>query len=328
MLKKFVSMTTAALMMATGISVIGAGAAHAGICNGAELLDSSSTIKGVTFTKGSRLANSYDFNGNSMTGSVRLTAAQASGSGTTSITASGGATATWLYVSPAINSWGNSDISTTDNHQNVTFANGRIFEIKISGSGCTDYYRINIIVTGSSSGNSASTSTSSGAAILGSATVSQQRQRVAAISASKTALSEAFGNGKAGSLAAFAAAGLNVSSETALERVNAKLLLLPIEKRSKIEEIEKIVDLENFVDRISNSESRPTITTTQLVSRGFIGADNRLKVSLTNALLNRDSFSLNSVEKIKAAIVEETARIQERAKRTAEIKARIATRNK
>jgi len=303
-----------------------AGGSSSGAICSADSLSSSSTIKGVTFNKGTRQANSTDFNGNgsSFMGSITLTSAEASGTGITSIAAGGGATVTWLYVSPSINSWSNSDINTTANLQGITLLNGRLFEIKVSGTGCSDYYRIRITVP--SSGSGSAPSTSSGAAILGSATIAQQRQMFAAISASKSSLSEAFGTGKASTLAAFSSAGLTVSSEAALARINSKILLLPIEKRSKIEEIEKIVEVENFVDRISNNETRPSITPGQLVSKGYIALDNPLKISITNALLSREAASLDTVEKIKDAIVAETARLQERVKRTAEIKAKIAAR--
>lgn len=328
MLKKFMSMVTAVLMMATGFSVIGAGAAHAGICNGAELLQSSSTIKGVTFTKGTRLANSTDFNGNSMmTGSVTLTADQASGTGITAITASAGATATWLYVSPSISSWGNSDISTTDNHQNVTIVTGRIFEIKISGSGCTDYYRLNITVTGSSSSNSSSGSVNTSATGFAQSLATQYLQLVR-VQTARTTLLTGLSATKPGTLAQYAEAEMDVKSEAALARVNAKVLALPVAQRTNVDEIAKIVKLENFVDAVSTSEIHSATIAAQLVSNGFISADNRLKLSLTNALRSRPASTIDSVEEIKAAIVEETARLQERVKRTAEIKAKIAARNK
>lgn len=312
--------------MASGFSIIGTSSAQAAICSGAELLQSSSTIKGVTFTKGTRLANSYDFNGNSlMTGSVTLTAAEASGTGTTAITSSAGGTATWLYVSPAITSWGNNDISTTDNHQNVTFVNGRIFEIKISGSGCTDYYRINIRVTSSSSSSSSAGASNTSAAGFAESMATQHKQEVR-VQAARTTLFTTLAATKPGTLAQYADAELNVNSEAALARVNAKALVLPAAQRSNTAEIAKIVKLENFVDAVSNPDVHPASISVQLVSNGFISADNRFKYSLANALRSRSASSVDSAEEIRAVIVQETARLQERVKRTAEIRAQIQSR--
>jgi hypothetical protein len=326
MFKKLVSMITAVFLMTTGFSVIGTSSAQAAICNAGELLQSSSTIKGVTFTKGTRLANSYDFNGGGSTsmGSVTLTAAEASGTGITSITATAGGTATWLYVSPSINSWGNNDISTTDNHQNVTLINRRIFEIKISGSGCTDYYRLNIIVTGTSS-SSSSGSTNTSAAGFAESLATQHKQLIR-VQAARTTLFTALSATKPGTLIQYSDAELTIKSEAALSRVNARVLTLPTAQRSNSDEIAKIVKLENFVDSVSNSDIHPASISVQLVSNGFITADNRFKYSLANALRSRPASSVDSVEEIKAAIVQETARLQERMNRTAEIRAKIQSR--
>ena len=325
MFKKLVSTITAVFLMTTGFSIIGTSSAQAAICNAGELLQSTSTIKGVTFTKGTRLANSYDFNGNSaMMGSVTLTAAEASGTGITSITAAAGGTATWLYVSPSINSWGNSDISTTDNHQNVTLINRRIFEIKISGSGCTDYYRLNIIVTGASS-SSSSGSTNTSAAGFAESLATQHKQLIR-VQAARATLFTALSATKPGTLSQYSDAELTIKSEAALSRVNARVLALPAAQRSNSDEIAKIVKLENFVDEVSNSDVHSASISAQLVRNGFISPDNRLKLSLTNALRSRPVSTIDSVEEIKAAIAEETARLQERAKRTAEIKAKIQSR--
>lgn len=325
MFKKLVSTITAVFLMTTGFSIIGTSSAQAAICNAGELLQSTSTIKGVTFTKGTRLANSYDFNGNTaMMGSVTLTAAEASGTGITSITAAAGGTATWLYVSPSINSWGNSDISTTDNHQNVTLINRRIFEIKISGSGCTDYYRLNIIVTGASS-SSSSGSTNTSAAGFAESLATQHKQLIR-VQAARATLFTALSATKPGTLSQYSDAELTIKSEAALSRVNARVLALPAAQRSNSDEIAKIVKLENFVDEVSNSDVHSASISAQLVRNGFISPDNRLKLSLTNALRSRPVSTIDSVEEIKAAIAEETARLQERAKRTAEIKAKIQSR--
>jgi hypothetical protein len=131
---------------------------------------------------------------------------------------------------------------------------------------------------------------------------------------------------KPGTLADYANAELEVKSEAALARVNAKVLALPVAQRSNTDEIAKIIKLENFVDSISTSEVHSGTIALQLVRNGFISADNRFKLSLANALRTRPASSVDSVEEIKLAIVQETARLQERVKRTAEIRAKIAAR--
>ena len=315
-------MSTAIFMLATGFSVIGTSAAHAGICNGAELLQSSSTIKGVTFTKGTRLANSYDFNGNSLfTGSVSLTADQASGTGTTSITATAGATATWLYVSPSISSWGNSDISTTDNHQNVTFINGRIFEIKISGSGCTDYYRLNIRVTGSSSSSSSSSSAQNTAA-------TDAATAAVAIAKATLVLTTQFSNNKPASLEQFSEAGYGVRNQNVAAKASAAILKLPAKDRDNAQKLNEIISLENFIDRVAGIETRSTVRSTELVSRGLLPVESTYKHSVVQGLASYPNGSLDSLEKIAAAVKEQIEKAEAPKRRTAEIRARIAARNK
>jgi hypothetical protein len=261
-----------------------------------------------------------------MTGSVTLTSSQASGTGTTSMTVSAGATATWLYVSPSVSSWGNDDISTTDDHQNVTLLNGRIIEIKISGSGCVDYYRINIRVTGSSSSSSSSSANTSAAGFAQS--LSTQHNQQVRVQAARTTLLTGLSVAKPGTLSQYADAELHIKSETALARVNAKVLALPVAQRTNSDEIAKIIKLENFVDEVSSSDVHSASISAQLVRNGFISADNRLKVSLANALRSRPASTIDSVEELKAAIVEETVRLQERVNRTAEIKSKIAARKR
>lgn len=305
------------------------------ICS-SELLSSSSTIKGVTFTSGTRQVTSTDFNssGSSNMGFITLTEAEASGNGVTSIVATGGATATWLHVGPSVQSWGNDDISTTANLAGVTLVTGELFEIKISGSGCTDYYRISITVTAEStepalseeeiaaiaaaeSAQQAATATAQAAAIL-----------ATAIAKAKVALSTQFSTNKASTLEQFLDAGYGVRNSDVAAKVSAAILKLPTADRENTQKIMEIISLENFIDRVSVLGTRSTVKSSDLISRGLLPADSVKKHSAVQGLASYPDGSLDSLEKIQAAIKEQIAKAQAPRLRTAEIRARIAARNK
>lgn len=168
--------------------------------------------------------------------------------------------------------------------------------------------------------------TSYGAAILGPDAVAEQRQRAATIATSRVSLSSGFALGKSGTLETFRAADISVSSVEALARINASILQLPIEKRSKIEEILKIVSIENFVDQVSKPASRINVTATTLVSKGLLPADSPYKYSVVQGLAMYPEGSLNTMAKIEAAIKAEVDKAGARKAKTEAIKAKIAAR--
>ena len=305
------------------------------ICS-SELLSSSSTIKGVAFTSGTRQVTSTDFNssGSSYMGSITLTEAEASGNGATSIVATGSATATWLHVGPSVQSWGDDDISTTANLAGVTLANGELFEIKISGSSCTDYYRISITVTAAST---EPTLSEEEIAAIASAEIAQQAATAAAkaaaisttaIAKAKVALSTLFSTNKSSTLEQFLDAGYGVRNSEVAAKVSAAILKLPAPDRENTQRINEIINLENFIDRVSVLGTRSTVKSSDLVSRGLLPADSVKKHSAVQGLASYPDGSLNSLEKIEAAIKEQIAKAQAPRLRTAEIRARIAARNK
>lgn len=298
------------------------------ICT-SEQLSSSSTIKGVAFDAGTRQASSTDFNssGSSNMGSITLTEAQASGNGVTSIVATGGATATWLHVGPSINSWGNDDISTTANLAGVTIANGELFEIKISGSGCADYYRISITVESEDSGptlteeeiaaNAAAQTEAQAAAVL-----------ATALATAKVVLTTQFSSNKPVTLQQFLDANYGVRNSTVAANVSAAILKLPVADRDNSQKINEIVSFENFIDRVAVLGTRSTVRSTELVSRGLLPAESAYKHSVMRGLASYPDGSLNSLEKIATAVKEQIAKAEAPKRRLAEIKAQITARKK
>jgi hypothetical protein len=295
----------------------------------ANYLSSSSTIKGVTFNSGTKQATSTDFNGSgsSNMGSITLTADQASGNGVTSIVATSGATATWLHVGPSINSWGNDDISTTANLAGVTLSYGELFEIKISGSGCADYYRISITVESEDSGptlteeeiaaNAAAQTEAQAAAVL-----------ATALATAKVVLTTQFSSNKPVTLQQFLDANYGVRNSTVAANVSAAILKLPVADRDNSQKIHEIVSLENFIDRVAVLGTRSTVKSAELVSRGLLSANSAYKHSVIQGLTSYPDGSLNSLEKIEAAIKEQIFKAEAPKRRLAEIKAKMAARKR
>jgi hypothetical protein len=300
MFKKFISMTTAVLLMASGVSLLGTNVAQAAICSGAELLESSSTIKGVTFTKGTRLASSTDFNGGGSTsmGSITLTAAQASGTGTTSITASGGATATWLYVAPSIRSWGNADISTTDDHQNVTFEDRLVFEIKITGTGCVDYYRLQIRVTRSTP--TAAEIAAAAAQAAEAASNAGRMIREGKLIEAKKSLSTQLKGGVAGTKEEFIAAKINVTTDASLARLNAEVLKLAVADRSDFDKIKALAAAIEFDETFFNESARPN--TSMYAAQGVAVSERTL------AAINAKILELPAEKRLDVVAIQEIAK--------------------
>jgi hypothetical protein len=295
----------------------------------ADFLSSSSTIKGVAFSSGTKQATSTDFNGSgsSNMGSITLTADQASGNGVTSIVATGGATATWLHVGPSISSWGNNDISTTADLVGVTLVNGQLFEIKISGSGCTDYYRISITVPSSSNQNSQQ-SAQQAAAAAATAAAETAALLAAAIAKAKVVLTTQFSANKPATVDQFLDAGYGVRNNNVAAKVSAAILKLPVADRENAQKVNEIINLENFIDRVAVTDTRSTVKSTELISRGLLPVDSTKKHSVVQGLASYPDGSLNSMEKIEAAIKEQIFKAEAPKRRTAEIRAKIAARKK
>jgi hypothetical protein len=158
------------------------------------------------------------------------------------------------------------------------------------------------------------------------AAAAAEAARQAAIASAKIALEGVLKGDKPGTLAQFKDANYAISSEDVLTRVNAALLKMSASDRVKVSEILKVIKVESFIVQISTTTTQKSVTTQQLISVGLIAANNPNKVRLTAALKDRTASTLDSMEKIAAAIAEETAFIKARAARLAALKVKVSSR--
>jgi hypothetical protein len=106
------------------------------------------------------------------------------------------------------------------------------------------------------------------------------------------------------------------------------VLELPAAQRLDIKAITEIAQAESFIDRVANTETRASVSASLLISKGLVPADTPYKHSLVQGLGSYPEGSLNTMAKIEAAIKAEIAKAGARKAQTAEIRARIAARNK
>jgi hypothetical protein len=97
----------------------------------------------------------------------------------------------------------------------------------------------------------------------------------------------------------YGVAGVTVRT---LPAVNAQVLLLPAVQRTDIVAIQKIAEVENFVDQIANPLTRSSAKASVFVSRGLLTADNPYKESVIAGLKSFDEYSLNTLAKVTSVI--------------------------
>ncbi len=97
----------------------------------------------------------------------------------------------------------------------------------------------------------------------------------------------------------YGVAGVTVRT---LPAVNAQVLLLPAVQRTDVVAIQKIAEVENFVDQIANPLTRASATASVFVSRGLLAADNPYKDSVIAGLKSFDEYSLNTLAKVTSVI--------------------------
>ena len=97
----------------------------------------------------------------------------------------------------------------------------------------------------------------------------------------------------------YGVAGVTVRT---LPAVNAQVLLLPAVQRTDVVAIQKIAEVENFVDQIANPVTRASATASTFVSRGLLAADNPYKESVIAGLKSFDEYSLNTLAKVISVI--------------------------
>jgi hypothetical protein len=399
MIKKFISMATATLVIVTGFSFTATATASA--TSNDATLSATSTVKGVSVvslgTPGTNPANV------GARGSVHIstaTAADTSNSGsfiTRFVLSDSGAS----IVYTAKNAQGQS--LSTINFYNGTSAisNGDFFVIftKASDNSTYKFYVIDVQVsangaTPSSSTPAPSTPTLTAAEIAANAAAAAKAAaeaaaavRAAEVSAAQTKLATVLKGDKAGTIDEYKAANISISTAASLARinaevlklsandrsdiakikaiadkiefdesffnatarptlttyakyevvgitertlptVNAKVLELPAAKRIDAAAIKEIVKVESFVDLVANTTTRESVTSTRLIEKGLLPADTPYKHSVRSGLASYPEGSLNSMAKIEAAIKAELEKAGARKAKTAEIRARIAARNK
>ena len=291
-------------------------------CN-ADLLSPSSTIKGVPITIGqSRSSAQFSafYTPGPLRSSVNLTEAQATGSGTTSITTTDGSAVFWLYLAPGINSFSHQTISGNSNQSAQSVVSGRDFIIRVVPQTCAEQYYWVSITVGSGSSSPTAPTAQQLAAI--------QAAIQAAIVKAKTTLHGTLQGDKPGTLDQYRAADYKVNNDKVVEKVNAAVLKLPLADREKAEKIAAIIKVENFVDLVSTPATQKRVSSKALVELGLVAADNPNKTTIANALKKADAATLDSIEKIQEAIKAELAAVKERKDLLAQIKAKIAARKK
>ena len=117
-------------------------------------------------------------------------------------------------------------------------------------------------------------------------------------------------------------------TERILPTINTKVLELPAALRVDAKAIQDLVNIERFVDQVANTVTRGGVTSAALIERGLLPADSPYKHSVRSGLGSYPEGSLNTMAKIEAAIKEQIYKAEAPKRRLAEIKAKIAARNK
>lgn len=150
-----------------------------------------------------------------------------------------------------------------------------------------------------------------------------QAAAAAAIATAKTKLVDTLKAGKPLTASDLSAADISVASLKAAERVNTKILTLPVEKRTDLAAIAVLVRTENFVDRVSNKSTQILISARDLVTENLVTVDYKNKRAVLSDILKQDASSLDSIEKVETAVKAAVAKVKARKDRTAAIIAKI-----
>jgi hypothetical protein len=150
----------------------------------------------------------------------------------------------------------------------------------------------------------------------------------AAIAKAKAALSTHFASNKPATLEQFLDADFKIRNSNVAAKVSAAMLKLPAADRDNLQKVNEIIKLEDFLDRVSVLDTRSTVRASELVSRGLLPATSTYKHSVVRGLASYPNGSLDSLEKIEAAIKEQIFMAEAPKRRLAEIQAKIAARKR
>ena len=402
MIKKFVSMGTAVLLMATGISFMAAPAANAA----PPTITSLSYLDGIqrTITGFSPSTTTYAVTANNS--AVMITTAQTSG-GATAVHTCNGRVMTFQQEMCSLNSGANTwtivvTLSGESTTYTITFnyappappanptvsgitSNGATVDATIivaaaaaaapnpvdldlrllPGTGSTDasaalqtiqlsrsattvaltglssstnyrfvmVNRANNFTIGGQGGVVSFTTLASGSSAPSSSEAAQAAAAAAAalaaaIAKAKAALSTQFASNKPATLEQFLDADFKIRNSNVAAKVSAAMLKLPTADRDNLQKVNEIIKLEDFLDRVSVLDTRSTVRAGELVSRGLLPATSTYKHSVVRGLTSYPNGSLDSLEKIEAAIKEQIFKAEAPKRRLAEIKAKIEARKK
>lgn len=205
----------------------------------------------------------------------------------------------------------------------LTVANSAVagsYYLKVTPSGATASAVATITVdSAQQQNNNSSSSSSSDAAAIAAAAA----QRAAAVVAAKSTIVDTLKAGKPVTAADLSAADIAIASAKAADRVNAKILALPAEKRADLATLQTLVRTENFVDKVSTAATQIRVTSRDLVIEQLIPADYKHKASVIRAILAQNAASLDSIEKVEAVVKAAVSAIQARKDRIAAIIAKI-----
>jgi hypothetical protein len=324
MLKKLISMATATLLFATGLSVVAAAPASAshecpctltvGAITGTAAAGTASTVTvTVSNTTTTPFVDNFqprwsDAAGNiaGITAPTGITLPQSlaltQNTGTLTITIGSSAVAGTYYIRVS--------------QYAMNFGNAYPVVVRA------------LVVTSGAPALTAEQIAAAAAEAARVAAAAAEVERLAAIAAAKVELHALLKDGKPGTLAQYQGADYFPANEKTLARVNAGVLSSPITDRDNADKIKAIIKTENFIEQVSTESTQKSIKSLQLVEQKMIPATSRNKASVTNAVKNAPASTLSSLSNIQAVVDAEVASIKARKDRTAAIKAKIAAGNK
>jgi hypothetical protein len=311
MLKKFISMTTAVLLMASGISFVGATAANAST--------TTVTLSTITF-RGAINPSTNVFD--SLPGADRSTiGASFIGGGeqwqTATLTwspsisnnrfASGTVYTATFYLSPR-NGWNINGLSTSF----FTVAGATSVLVSYDAGSPREWAFVTVVFPAAGSGSSSSSSSSSSqqsseqtqaAAAAAAAAAFGAGQKLTKTVSAQQNLSSAFLGSKPGSIEDFRSANINVTTTASLIRINAEILKLSAIDRTDFAKIKALAEKIEFDESFFNASSRPTAAT--YAAYGVPGVTERVV-----AKVNEKVLALPAAQRLDTKAITEIANVE------------------
>jgi hypothetical protein len=147
----------------------------------------------------------------------------------------------------------------------------------------------------------------------------QEEARAREVAAAKTEISTVLSSGGPLTVAQLASAEITGVTPKNISLINAEIAKLPEEKKSDLAAVERIVFKFALVDKITD---KATITSADLVKGDLVPEDSKIKTSILSALRKLPASSLDSYEKVKAAVIAVENKAAERKARLAALLAK------